>query len=140
MPEYVLEEHIWPSTVGSTIAYELGKADREHPHTLRLAEAFCSPEATDVDELEPRDWMLAVFASDGEICLRINEVPETAYVGYEDGSLVASIHNDVFLRRMTVEPEAEDIEELVDRFTPQLTLRRRTPFTSTSAADGDADV
>lgn len=138
MPEYVLEEHIWPSTIGSTIAYELGKADREHPHTLRLAEAFCSPEPTDVDEIEPRDWLLAVFASDGEICLCVKEVPETAYVGYEDETLIASIHNDVFLRRMTVEPETEDIQELIERYTPQLTLRRRAPFTS--AEDGGPDA
>jgi hypothetical protein len=138
MTEYALEEHIWPSTVGSSIACELGKADQDHPHPLRLAEAFCSPEASDVEEIDPRDWMLAVFASDGEICLRVKEVPEVAYVGYEDGTLVVSVHNDVFLRRMTIEPEAEDVQELIERYTPQLTLRRRTPFASDEDGDPDA--
>lgn len=138
MPEFALEANVWPSTIGSSVAYELGKADREHPKPLRLAEAFCSPETSDIDELEARDWMLAVFASGGEVCLRVKEVPETAYVGYEDGTLVVSVHNDVFLRRMTIEPEVEDVEELIERFTPQLTLRRRTPFASDE--DGDADA
>lgn len=132
-----LEERVWPSTAGSRIAYELGKADRSHPSTLLLAEAFCSPDALDVDDLEPDDWLLGVFASDGEICLRIEEVPETAYIGYEDGTPVASVHNDVFLRRMTLEPSSEDLDELVDRFTPELTLRDNTPFAADEAGGRD---
>lgn len=135
MPEYALEENVWPSTIASSVAYELGLADRAHPTQLRIAEAFCSPHTSQVEELEPRDWLLAVFESDGEICLRVKEVPEVAYIGYEDDTPVASIHNDVFLRRMTIEPGIDGLEELVDRFDPELTLRRRTPFTEGGAAD-----
>lgn len=137
MPEYTLEENVWPSTIGTSVAYELGQADRAHPTQLRLAEAFCSPKTSQVEELEPKDWLIPVLASNGEICLRVKEVPEVAYIGYEDGGLVASIHNDVFLRRMTVKPGGEDLEELVDRFDPQLTLRRQTPFDADR--DGDHD-
>ena len=137
MPEYELEENVWPSTIGSSVAYELGLADRAHPTQLRIAEAFCSPHTSEVEELEPRDWLLAVFASGGEICLRVKEVPEVAYIGYENDTPVVSIHNDVFLRRMTIEPAVEDLEELVDRYDPELTLRRRTPFNSDE--DGDHD-
>lgn len=128
MTDDALAEHVWPSTLGSSIAYELGKADRSHPAPLLVAEVFCGEDSPAVDDLEPDDWLLAVFASHGEICLRIKEVPETAYVGYEDGTPVVPVHNDVFLRRMTLEPSSEDLEELVERFTPELTLRRRTPF------------
>jgi len=123
------EVDLWPSTIGSEVAYELGKADRDHPRTLRLAEVVCrSDNSVNAEDLEPKDWLLPVFVSDGELCLRITEIPETAYVGYEHDILVASIHNDVFLRRMTIEPSTDDLEELVERFDPALTLRRRTPF------------
>jgi len=137
MPEHALDENVWPSTIGSSVAYELGLADRAHPTQLRIAEAFCSPHTSEVEELEPRDWLLAVFASDGEICLRVKEVPEVAYIGYEADTPVASIHNDVFLRRMTIEPAVTDLEELVDRYDAQLTLRRNTPFNNDEDDDHD---
>ncbi|MFC4549401.1 MULTISPECIES: hypothetical protein [Halorussus] len=123
-----LEGRVWPSTVVKSVCYELGAADREHPTELAVAREFCKSEEADFESLEPKDWLLAVFASGGEICLRIDEIPEVAYIGYEDQTLTASVYNNVFLRRRTTTLDSEEAKELIERFTPQLTLRRSTPF------------
>ena len=110
------------------VCQELGRAEGSMGRELKLAEAYCEPTGATLSDLEPRDWILAVCWSEGKVCLKFEEMAETAYISCDEDGLIANIQNDVFLRRQTVRAQTGDVESLIEKYQPKAVTRDKTPF------------